>query len=162
MSDSKNRAQCLLPRRIGQRVRRMTAQNDKTQGPVTLSGELPPAAASSHGIFVSYASGDAAVADALVTMLEDQGFRCWIAPRDVAPGTLYADAIIDGINSSNSLVLILSESAVASGHVGKELERASSKRKPILVLRMDKVDRDFKSLRNDPCFHAMLVKLNLI
>jgi TolB-like protein len=32
---------------------------------------------------------------------------------------------------------MLSEAAVASGHVGKELERASSKRKPILAVRMD-------------------------
>jgi hypothetical protein len=45
---------------------------------------------------------------------------------------------IAGINHSNAFVLILSGSAVASGHVGKELERASSKRKPILALRMDK------------------------
>jgi TolB-like protein/lipoprotein NlpI len=110
-------------RRFPQRMRYMTAENDKTQGPV---------------IFVSYASQDVKLADSLVRTLEDQGLRCWIAPRDVTPGTLYADAIIAGINDSNAFVLILSESAVASGHVGKEIERASSKRKPILVLRMDK------------------------
>jgi TolB-like protein/Flp pilus assembly protein TadD len=116
----------------------MTAENDKTQGPVNSSGELPAATVGSPAIFVSYASQDVELADALVRTLEEQGFRCWIAPRDVDPGTRYADAIIDGINTSNAFVLILSESAVASGHVGKELERASSKRKPILALRVDK------------------------
>jgi TolB-like protein/lipoprotein NlpI len=112
----------------------MTAENDKTQG----RGEPPAAAMGSPVVFVSYASQDMELADALVRTLEEQGFRCWIAPRDVDPGTLYADAIIAGINHSNAFVLILSESAVASGHVGKELERASSKRKPILVLRINK------------------------
>jgi len=116
----------------------MTTENDKTQRPVNSPTELPAAAASSPFIFVSYASQDVQVADALVRTLEEQGFRCWIAPRNVDPGTLYADAIIEGINHSNAFVLILSESAVASGHVGKELERASSKRKPILALRIDK------------------------
>jgi TIR domain len=116
----------------------MTAENDKTQEPVNSSGELPAAAVDSPLIFVSYASQDVELAEALVRTLEQQGFRCWIAPRDVDPGTLYADAIIAGINQSTAFVLILSESAVASRHVGKELERASSKRKPILVLRMDK------------------------
>jgi TolB-like protein/Flp pilus assembly protein TadD len=116
----------------------MTAENDKTQGPVNSSGELPAAAVASPVIFVSYASQDVELAEALVGTLEEQGFRCWIAPRDVDPGTLYADAIIAGINHSNAFVLILSESAVASAHVGKELERASSKRKPILVLRINK------------------------
>lgn len=114
----------------------MTTENDKTS--INSPAELPAAAASSPFIFVSYASQDVQVADALVRTLEEQGFRCWIAPRDVDPGTLYADAIIEGINHSNAFVLILSESAVASGHVGKELERASSKRKPILALRIDK------------------------
>jgi TolB-like protein/Flp pilus assembly protein TadD len=116
----------------------MTTENDKTQGPVNSSGELPAAAVGSPAIFVSYASQDVELADALVRTLEGQGFRCWIAPRDVDPGARYADAIIDGINNSNAFVLILSESAVASSHVGKEIERASSKQKPILALRVDK------------------------
>jgi TolB-like protein/lipoprotein NlpI len=119
-------------------MRQMTAENDKTQGPVNSSGEPPAAAVGSPVIFVSYASQDVELADALVRTLEEQGFRCWIAPRDVDPGTLYADAIIAAINQSKAFVLILSESAVVSGHVGKELERASSKRKPVLALRIDK------------------------
>ena len=35
------------------------------------------------------------------------------------------------------LVLVLSESSIASSHVGKEVERASSKRRPIIALRTD-------------------------
>ena len=88
-------------------------------------------------VFISYASHDAAVAQKVCSALEGAGFPCWMAPRDVVPGMLYADGIVRAINESTILVLILSESAVASAHVGKELERASSKRHPIIALRTD-------------------------
>jgi TolB-like protein/Flp pilus assembly protein TadD len=88
-------------------------------------------------VFISYASHDAAVAQAVCSSLEAAGYLCWIAPRNVVPGTLYAEGIVRAINESKILVLILSEQAVASAHVGKEIERASSKHHPIIVLRTD-------------------------
>ena len=95
-----------------------------------------PAAPGSH-VFVSYASQDGAVANSIVESLESQGLRCWIAPRDVKPGAQYADAIVRAINEAKAVVLVMSASAVASSHVGKEIERASSKRKPIIAFRID-------------------------
>jgi hypothetical protein len=88
-------------------------------------------------VFIKYASHDTAVAQKVCSALEGAGFPCWMAPRDVVPGMLYADGIVHAINESTILVLILSESAVASARVGKELERASSKRHPIIALRTD-------------------------
>ena len=90
-----------------------------------------------HDVFVSYASHDAAIAQKACAALEAAGFPCWIAPRDVVPGTLYADGIVGAIDESRILVLILSKDGVASAHVGKELERATSKRHPIIALRLD-------------------------
>jgi TolB-like protein/tetratricopeptide (TPR) repeat protein len=88
-------------------------------------------------VFISYASQDAAVAGALVEALERHGVKCWIAPRDVKAGALYADAIVRAISGAKAIVLVLSESAIASSHVGKEIERASSKKRPIIALRID-------------------------
>jgi TolB-like protein len=88
-------------------------------------------------VFISYASHDAAVAQKVCSALEAAGFPCWIAPRNVVPGTLYADGIVGAIDESKVLVLILSKEAVASAHVGKELERATSKRHAIIALRTD-------------------------
>jgi TolB-like protein len=95
-------------------------------------------AAETARVFVSYASPDAAVAGALVESLEGHGIPCWIAPRDVKAGALYADAIVRAISGAKALVLVLSESAIGSSHVGKEVERASSKKRPIIALRIDK------------------------
>jgi hypothetical protein len=101
----------------------------------------PPAATQvpkpSIDIFVSYASHDTTVANAIVETLERIGIRCWIAPRDVTPGSHYADGIMLAISRAKALVLILSASALASKHVGKEVERVSSKGRPIIVLRTD-------------------------
>jgi TolB-like protein len=88
-------------------------------------------------VFVSYASQDAAVANALVVNLEQHGIKCWIAPRDVTPGSQYADEIVRAINDTKVLVLVLSENALVSPHVGRELERAASKQRRIIVLRTD-------------------------
>ena len=88
-------------------------------------------------VFISYASQDVAVANALVEVLELRGLRCWIAPRDVIAGSLFAEAIVQALNEAKVFVLILSAHAAASPHVGKEIERASAKRRPIIALRAD-------------------------
>jgi adenylate cyclase len=88
-------------------------------------------------VFISYASADKAAAESICAALEHSDITCWIAPRDVKPGALYADAIVRAIAGAKAFVLVLSESAIASSHVGKEVERASSKRRPIIALRID-------------------------
>jgi TolB-like protein/tetratricopeptide (TPR) repeat protein len=93
----------------------------------------------SHDVFVSYASQDGAVANSIVENLEAQGLKCWIAPRDVKPGAQYADAIVRAINEAKAVVLVLSAGAMGSSHVAREVERAASKRKQIVALRMDGV-----------------------
>jgi len=94
-------------------------------------------AGSSQPVFISYASQDAAVAQKVCSALEAAGFPCWIAPRNIVPGTLYADGIVHAIDESSILVLILSAQAIASAHVGREIERAVSKRHPVVALRID-------------------------
>ena len=88
-------------------------------------------------VFLSYASQDSAVAEAVCEALEQAGVRCWIAPRDVTPGTFYADEIVHAIDAAKAIVLILSRHAAASPHVLREVERATSKRHPVISLRID-------------------------
>jgi TolB-like protein/tetratricopeptide (TPR) repeat protein len=88
-------------------------------------------------VFISYAAHDAALAQKVCSALEAAGFPCWIAPRNVVPGTLYADGIVHAIDESSIMILILSEQAIASAHVGREIERAVSKRHSIVTLRVD-------------------------
>ena len=91
----------------------------------------------SRSVFLSYASHDAETANTVCQYLENHGVSCWLAPRDVRPGTEYADAIVAAINEAKAVVLVLSGSAVASSHVGREVERAASKHKQIIAFRID-------------------------
>ena len=99
----------------------------------------PPGKSASEAspVFISYASQDADIANAVCQHLESHGVSCWMAPRDVRPGAQYADAIVRAINEAKALVLVMSGSAVVSAHVGREVERAASKHKQIIALKID-------------------------
>ena len=92
-----------------------------------------------HDVFISYASEDKTVADAVCAMIESEGVRCWIAPRDVLPGVAYGEAIIDAIHGSRIMVLIFSSKANASPHIPKEIERAASRGVAVLPFRIEAV-----------------------
>jgi TolB-like protein/thioredoxin-like negative regulator of GroEL len=94
-------------------------------------------AAAARVAFVSYASADRTLAESLTADLEQRGLSCWIAPRDVPAGAQYADAIVRAINEARALVLILSKESINSSHVGREVERACSKKKQIIAVRLD-------------------------
>jgi len=89
--------------------------------------------------FVSYASPDREIAFRIAAFLEERGIGCWIAPRDVPPGKDYGAAILEGIENSRVLVLILSEESNSSAFVQKEVERAVSKAKAVLPVRIREV-----------------------
>lgn len=91
-------------------------------------------------VFVSYASPDREVAQKIAIFLEGEGIGCWIAPRDVPPGMEYGAAIIQGIETSRAMVLVLSEHSNDSHFVRKEVERAVSKAKPVLPVRIREVN----------------------
>jgi len=92
-----------------------------------------------HDVFISHSSKDKPAADAVCALLESDGLRCWIAPRDVQAGVSYAGAIIDAINECRAMVLIFSDAANASPQIEREIERAANRRIPLLPFRIENV-----------------------
>jgi len=92
-----------------------------------------------HDVFISYSTADKPVADAVCAGLEQRGFSCWIAPRDIVPGLDWGAAIIDAINGAKVMVLIFSASANSSKQIKREVERAVSKGVSIVPLRIEDV-----------------------
>ena len=99
-----------------------------------------------HDVFISYSTRDRTVADALCAKLEGHQIRCWVAPRDVVPGTPYGTALYDAIRGSRLFLLVLSSHSNASNHVMREVEQAVSAGIPILPLRIEDVEPS-KNLR---------------
>lgn len=88
-------------------------------------------------IFISHSSADAACAQRMCEKLEENGLTCFIAPRDIKAGSLYAEEIVDGIDRSDAMILLLSQKADGSPHVLREIERACSKKIPIYVYKLE-------------------------
>ena len=99
-------------------------------------------------VFISYASKDKIVADAVCAKLESSAIRCWIAPRDIVAGTSYGEAIIEAIHGAKVMVLVFSSNANASGHIPKEVERAVSNGVAILPFRIEDVAPGSRSIRS--------------
>jgi serine/threonine protein kinase len=89
--------------------------------------------------FLSYASPDGTAAHELCRLLEERGVNCWIAPRDVPLGADYGDAIIAALEETHTTLLLLSEHSNASTHVRHEIERATSKRKRVIPVRLREI-----------------------
>lgn len=92
-----------------------------------------------HDVFISYSTKDKSIADAVCSILEKTHIRCWIAPRDITPGTPFAEAIIDGMQVAKVFVLIFSSHSNKSPQVMREVERAVHHGLPIIPLRIEDV-----------------------
>lgn len=88
-------------------------------------------------VFISHSSKDKAIADAVCNMLENNGYRCWIAPRNVSPGYSYANEIMNGIENSKMMVLVYTSNSNVSEPVASEIEAAFNKKKPMIVFAVE-------------------------
>lgn len=86
---------------------------------------------------MSYSTKDAAFAEKLYDYLTGQGLSCWMAPRSIAPGSEYGEAIIEGIEQAEAFVLIYSEHSNRSQHVLREVERCVDKKTPLIVYKIE-------------------------
>lgn len=94
---------------------------------------------SEYDVFISYSTIDHTMTDAIVAGLEKRGVHCWVAPRDIQPGTTYGQAIITAINECKGMIVIFSSNSNASEQVMQEVERAVSKRMTIIPFRIENV-----------------------
>jgi hypothetical protein len=90
-------------------------------------------------VFISHATNDKLIANAICAHLEGRRIPCWIAPRDILPGVGYGSAIIEAINQCSKMVVVLSHTSNLSKQVIKEVERAVSKGLVIIPFRIEDI-----------------------
>ena len=86
-------------------------------------------------VFISYSFEDKQEAESILRALESNDIRCWIAPRDIIPGTPWAESIVEAIGDSRLLLLLLTDHSNDSLQILRELERASSEKLTILAVK---------------------------
>ena len=89
-------------------------------------------------VFLSHSSADHTVAIDVVSQLEAQGVSCWVAPRDVPPGTTYAAALYYALEAAPVFVVLMSAAANESDHVARELEIANQMKKRMVPVQVEK------------------------
>lgn len=91
-------------------------------------------------VFISYSSDDKIIAFELCYLLELNGLKCWIAPRDIDPIKEYANEIMKGIRASKMVVFVMSENSMSSEYVLQEIIGMDEYQKDILPFKIDEAD----------------------
>ncbi|MBR5084277.1 MAG: TIR domain-containing protein [Prevotella sp.] len=108
-----------------------------------------------HDIFISYSSKQKSIADGVCHYLEENGFKCWMAPRDIPDESEYGDMIEEVVRICKVVVLVFSETFPASdgGQFDKDLNEidiAFAEHKPILTFHIaeSEVKGGFREMLN--------------
>jgi serine/threonine-protein kinase len=90
-------------------------------------------------LFLSHSSGDAGTARELRGILEDAGYRCWMAPDDVTGTESWAEQILAAIEGSRAMIVLISSNANRSPHVSREVNLALGRKRAVLPIRIENV-----------------------
>jgi hypothetical protein len=111
---------------------------------MTLAAESSQAATvvKAPRVFLSHASADREFVESIRETLESSGYPCWVAYRDVlkANEEIYAGQIMAALEACPDFVVVLSQAALDSPHVYREVERAVSERRRIVSIRHEPVE----------------------
>ena len=93
----------------------------------------------SHDIFISHSAKDRDIAQQMCAELEGKGHTCWIAPRDIAGGEAWDEAIVRGLDNARVVLLVFSQVSNESPHVKREVLRAIDTNKTVLPVRIEDI-----------------------
>lgn len=93
---------------------------------------------SRYDVFISYRTTDSRPPE-IADFLEQNGIRCWIAPRNIPAGTPYAKAIMDGMKQSEVFMVFISKASLASDDVLNEIDNAHRLKKTLIPVFIEDV-----------------------
>jgi hypothetical protein len=90
-------------------------------------------------VFISYSTKDRQTAEQVCASLEALGIPCWMAPRDILPGKIWTEAIVEALDECRVMVIILSTNANKSKQVWREAQLADDVDITIVPFRIEAV-----------------------
>ena len=88
-------------------------------------------------VFISYKGEEQDYAEAMKYLLEQENIKTWMAPYDIPAGSEYANVIIEAIENSSCILLLLSRQAQTSKHILSEIRIAFDAGKSIISMHID-------------------------
>ena len=96
-------------------------------------------------IFVLYANKEKNLAKKYVSKIEEQGYSCWVSPRDLSSAVDDTEAIKKHIDNAKLVILLLSTDANKNTQVKDLFNYAEELEKPIIPIKIDKVSDDLST-----------------
>lgn len=84
-------------------------------------------------VFISHSSKDSEIAEMVCRFLEERGLSCWMAPRDILPGSDWAASINTAITASRVFLVIYSANSAASHQVAREVALAETRQNVFIL-----------------------------
>lgn len=88
-------------------------------------------------VFISHSHSDNVIASDIYNYLSQNGIKCWIDLHDIPPGLPYAQAIMEGLQSSDCLVVLYSKNVIKSHDMLDEIQEAHTTNKRIIPFLLD-------------------------
>ena len=86
----------------------------------------------SKPVFISYSSAEYNEAKQIAKRIEAAGYGYWMAPESIEGGKSYAQQIPQAIHNAKVILVVLSEKAMASKWVAREVDRAINENKRVM------------------------------
>jgi len=75
-------------------------------------------------VFISHSSKDDSLAGEIASYLEQAGLDVWYDNREIMPGDNWADKIAQGLRESDAMVVLVSEGALGSEFMRRNIDFA--------------------------------------
>ena len=86
-------------------------------------------------IFCSYSRRDSPFAERIVNFVSSRGYSVWMDQSGIDGASIWTESIVEAIDESSAVILLVSSHSVNSPHVLKEISLAMEKNKVITSVR---------------------------
>ena len=100
-------------------------------------------------IFISHVEEDRAAAEDIAACLRGEGFETWMYEVGSLPGSSYLAQVIEAIEHSSAVVVVISPTSMGSHQVSREVESAHQLDRPIIPVLKDVSHDRFQRRRPD-------------
>lgn len=91
-------------------------------------------------LFCSYSRRDSDFAERIVNFVSSRGYSVWMDQSGIDGASIWTESIVEAIDESSAVILLVSSHSVNSPHVLKEVTLAMEKNKAVFPLIIEKTD----------------------
>ena len=91
-------------------------------------------------LFCSYSRRDSDFAERIVNFVSSRGYSVWMDQSGIDGASIWTESIVEAIDESGAVILLVSSHSVNSPHVLKEISLAMEKNKVVFPLIIEKTD----------------------